>query len=99
MYIHGLFLEGAGWDFEGSLLTDPSEKSTMHTFPVTMFLPVVSNMPEIREAELAYRCPLYVTAARGGAGRRKISSSVALFAVTLPLTLPFRHCTSLPVAC
>lgn len=68
VYVHGLLLEGGGWDYDAGLLTEPT-KNTTQPFPVTLFLPVVSDKEtEMERHEDVYNCPVYATAARGSAG-------------------------------
>ena len=62
IYIHGLFLEGARWDFDRWLLA-PSELGVMY-----QLLPMVHFQPAINHkcSEKDYACPVYKTSVRQG---------------------------------
>jgi dynein heavy chain len=63
VYVHGFFLEGAGWDRERSCLVE-SRPGVLHVpLPVIHFEPVALADPE---PEGTYECPLYKTSTRAG---------------------------------
>jgi len=66
-YIHGFFLEGAGWELgrgsEQGYLTDMVLKDLHPELPVMLVTAV--TRAEIVKVGM-YECPVYVTTARGG---------------------------------
>eukprot|EP00924_Labyrinthula_sp_SR-Ha-C_P001265 maker-scaffold_7-snap-gene-19.73-mRNA-1 protein AED:0.01 eAED:0.01 QI:0/0/0/1/1/1/2/0/4142 len=62
-YVHGLFLEGAKWDYERMELCNSDAKVLYTKLPVTHFLPVKDLKPRV---EGVYRCPIYKVLSRRG---------------------------------
>ena len=62
-YIKGLFLEGAGWDFDKKVLIDSNVKQLYVQMPVIWMKPVKSE--EIVWGH-RYNCPVYKTSERRG---------------------------------
>lgn len=61
--IHGLFMEGARWDNDTSLLAESQRKQLFSSMPVLSLIPVTLsdyNPPK------RYECPLYKTSLRKG---------------------------------
>ncbi|XP_069945104.1 dynein beta chain, ciliary-like [Cherax quadricarinatus] len=61
-YVHGLFLEGASWDVENSILIDSRLKELHPQIPVIFIKAITQDKAENRNL---YRCPLYKTRQRG----------------------------------
>lgn len=57
VYVHGLFLDGAGWDRRGCRLTEPSAKVLFTSLPV-IHLYAVNIGDQIRDPR-NYFCPVY----------------------------------------
>jgi dynein heavy chain len=56
VYVHGLFLEGAGWDRRGCKLVEPKPKVLFEGLPVILIDAVNNiNVHEVR----TYSCPIY----------------------------------------
>lgn len=61
--IHGLFLQGAKWDFKKKMVEDSDPKVPIVKMPVIWLEPVLDkDVPEDR----IYHCPLYKTSVRAG---------------------------------
>ncbi|XP_062508497.1 dynein axonemal heavy chain 8-like [Corticium candelabrum] len=56
VYVHGLFLDGAGWDRRGCKLTEPLPKVLFTQLPVVHVYAVNSTGP--KDSKL-YQCPVY----------------------------------------
>ncbi|KAL7641741.1 UNVERIFIED_CONTAM: hypothetical protein RMT77_007615 [Armadillidium vulgare] len=61
-YIHGLFLEGASWDIENSILVDSKLKDLYPQMPVFHIKAITQDKCESRNI---YECPMYKTRQRG----------------------------------
>lgn len=65
-YIHGLFLEGAGWELgrgdEQGYLVDMQLKE-LH--PIVPIVHVTAIRRELKQTEAIYNCPVYQTTLRG----------------------------------
>eukprot|EP00731_Ephydatia_muelleri_P018279 Em0011g319a len=57
VYVHGLYLDGAGWDRKGCRLTEPSPKVLSVPLPV-VHLYAVNSADWVRDLKL-YACPVY----------------------------------------
>jgi dynein heavy chain len=63
VYVHGFYLEGAGWDFGRKCLQE-SKAGVLHVpLPVIHFDPIPITTPEPLNS---YECPLYKTSTRAG---------------------------------
>jgi dynein heavy chain len=61
-YIHGLYLEGAGWDLKTGVLCDSELKELSVEMPVIH----VKAVPlDKRDLKNVYECPVYITSQRG----------------------------------
>ena len=56
VYVHGLFLDGAGWDRRGCKLTEPLPKVLFTQLPVVHVYAV--NSTGLKDSKL-YQCPVY----------------------------------------
>lgn len=63
VYIHGLFLQGAGWDMENACLVESDSGELFKSMPVIWLDPVTST--EVSEKS-TYDCPVYKTSRRAG---------------------------------
>merc|ERR1712096_365893 len=64
VFIHGLFLQGCGWDLEGRLMRE-SEKSVLFLLMPLIHLEPV-DLTKKRPPDDYYTCPLYKTSTRAG---------------------------------
>jgi dynein heavy chain len=62
-YIHGLFLEGASWNYSRHLLDDPIPKELYASLPIIELIPAIDKAETVTNA---YRCPLYKVLSRAG---------------------------------
>jgi dynein heavy chain len=63
-YINGLYLEGAGWDYEKAKLCRQEPKKLVYKLPITKVIPMESN--KITRSN-TFRTPVYVTQSRRNA--------------------------------
>jgi len=62
IYLHGLFMDGAAWDFQEGTISD-QEFGTMYVrAPVINFIPWRNKVVNLEK----YFCPLYKTSVRAG---------------------------------
>ncbi|XP_047470307.1 dynein beta chain, ciliary-like [Penaeus chinensis] len=61
-YVHGLFLEGASWDTDNSILIDSRLKELHPLMPVIFIKAITVDKAESRNL---YECPMYKTRERG----------------------------------
>jgi len=62
-YIHGLFLEGAKWNADKQIITDPKVKELYSSLPMMLLLPQADRKaPETG----VYNCPVYKVVSRRG---------------------------------
>ena len=57
VYVHGLYLDGAGWDRKGCRLMEPSPKVLSVPLPV-VHLYAINSADYVRDTKL-YTCPVY----------------------------------------
>ena len=57
VYIHGLFLDGAGWDRKGCKLTEPPLKALFCPLPVAHVYAI--NVADQARDHKVYICPVY----------------------------------------
>ena len=62
-YVHGLFIEGARWDFENKTLTDSRPKELYTSLPILHLNP---KQNRVLPTEGVYRCPVYKILSRWG---------------------------------
>lgn len=63
VYVHGLFMQGAKWDYKRKCVDDSDPKVPIVEFPVIHMEP--TRLAEISQ-ERMYQCPLYKTSLRAG---------------------------------
>eukprot|EP00796_Vickermania_ingenoplastis_P008995 gene8995-6317_t len=63
-YVHGIFLEGCGWDYEQCGLVESRPGALTTELPVLHFEPVQADVPD--HYETIYDCPLYKVSSRAG---------------------------------
>merc|ERR1711988_78289 len=66
-YVKGLFLEGAGWNYDNSCLTEPEPMELIYSMPIIHFKPVEAKKSK---AKGMYACPLYLYPLRTGSRER-----------------------------
>ena len=67
VYVHGIFLEGATWNFPGGFLEESRPMELLSSMPVLHFKPVEGK----RKANKGfYTCPLYMYPVRSGSRER-----------------------------
>ena len=67
-YIRGLWLEGAGWNYEQSCLCEPEQMELVYSMPIIQFKPVEARAR--RSGRGVYQCPLYMYPLRTGSRER-----------------------------
>ena len=65
--VRGLFLEGAGWNYDASNLCEPEPMELVYNMPMLHFKPVESKKSK---AKGMYACPLYLYPLRTGSRER-----------------------------
>jgi dynein heavy chain len=66
-YMHGLFLEGARWDYEHGHLTEPHPMELFSDMPIIHFKPTMAKKKIPRGT---YQCPTYMYPFRSGSRER-----------------------------
>ena len=66
-YIKGLFLEGAGWNYDNSCLCEPEPMELIYSMPMIHFKPVEAKKSK---AKGVYQCPAYLYPLRTGSRER-----------------------------
>ena len=88
--IHGLFMEGAKWDFGKKCVDDQDPKVILIDFPVIWLEPDQIAEEDKPSPSESYNCPLYKTSERRGVlNTTGHSTNFVLF-----LTLPCRYDTN-----
>ncbi|KAG5504517.1 hypothetical protein JKF63_04969 [Porcisia hertigi] len=80
-YVHGLFLEGAGWSHDDGVLTESKPKELYVSFPVLQLTPA---LPEDVVQRPVYHCPCYKTTDRRGVLSTTGHSTNFILTVNLP---------------
>jgi len=62
IYLHGLFMDGAAWDYQEGTITDQEFGTLYVRAPVINFVPWRNKVPNVEK----YSCPLYKTSVRAG---------------------------------
>lgn len=62
--VHGLFMQGAKWDFNKKTVEDSDPKIAIVPFPVIWLEPIEDSEAVIDKKK--YHCPLYKTSVRAG---------------------------------
>ncbi|KAA0178390.1 hypothetical protein FNF27_00239 [Cafeteria roenbergensis] len=76
VFVRGLFLEGARWDFDEAKLVEPQAMSLYETMPVVHFLPVIPRAEGkkraggVADSAAMYSCPMYLYPVRTGTRER-----------------------------
>ena len=63
-YVRGLYLEGAGWDFENAKLCKQEAKKLIYKLPITKIIPMETNKVT---RSTTFQTPVYVTQSRRNA--------------------------------
>jgi len=63
-YVNGLYLEGAGWDFEEGKLRSQDPKVLVVEIPIMQIIPIEASKLKLHNV---FRTPVYVTQARRNA--------------------------------
>ncbi|KYM82700.1 Dynein heavy chain 2, axonemal [Atta colombica] len=63
VYVRSIFLEGAGWDKEKGILTEPAPIQLIYNMPVIHFRPIEHVKKKVKEL---YSCPCYYYPQRSG---------------------------------
>ena len=63
-YISGLYLEGAAWDFQRSVLRPQEPKVLIESLPIMQVIPVIAAQLKLHNT---FRTPVYVTQNRRSA--------------------------------
>ena len=66
-YVRGLYLEGAGWNYDASNLCEPEPMELVYNMPMLHFKPVEAKKSK---AKGMYACPLYLYPLRTGSRER-----------------------------
>jgi len=80
IYIYGLYLEGARWDYSKWIMTESTPGKMYDLLPAMHFKPAVAH----RQAAGTYACPVYKTAVRKGVLSTTGMSTNFVLAVELP---------------
>ncbi|XP_034255936.1 dynein heavy chain 6, axonemal isoform X2 [Thrips palmi] len=83
VFIHGLFLEAARWDYDQKMLADPNPGEINPPLPAVLLAPGTS----IPESPLRYKAPLYKTSVRAGVLSTTGHSTNFVMTVLLPTNL------------
>ena len=82
VYVRGLFLEGARWDYEKKVLTDSRPKELYTAMPVIWIKP--TKLVDIVVKPGHYKCPLYKILSRQGT----LSTTGHSTNFIMPMTIP-----------
>jgi dynein heavy chain len=67
VFVSGIFLEGATWNFTGGVLEESRPMELISAMPIIHFKPVEGKR---RQAKGFYTCPLYMYPVRSGSRER-----------------------------
>ncbi|KAM9856968.1 dynein axonemal heavy chain 1 [Aulostomus maculatus] len=87
-YVHGLFLEGARWDYDAGQLAESRPKELYTEMAVIWLIPSCNRKPP---ASGIYVCPIYKTLTRAGTLSTTGHSTNYVIAVELPTDQNQRH--------
>lgn len=62
-YIHGLYLEGCGWDLSDRCLTESRPRELYTLMPIIWLIPEANRL---KPKKGIYECPVYKTLSRSG---------------------------------
>lgn len=63
-YVHGIYLEGCGWDYKNCGLVESRPGALSVELPVLHFEPVQADVPD--HYDTIYECPMYKVSSRAG---------------------------------
>ena len=81
--VHGLFLQGAGWDEGAVLLRDSTPRELFVSMPYVHLIP--KREPDIDPSSHTYACPVYKTSERRGMLSTTGHSTNYVMSVSLPM--------------
>lgn len=88
VYVHGLFLEGCGWDMKRQALCESEERVLFSQAPCMWLKPYeAKDLPNVQH----YACPVYRTAERRGTLATTGHSTNFVMFVKLPSNLSPNH--------
>ena len=87
-YIHGLYIEGARWDFNKFLLTESRPKELYTDMPCILLVPTSNR--KVPTSGI-YNCPVYKTLTRAGTLSTTGHSTNFVFTVELPTDMSEEH--------
>ena len=64
-YVHGLFIEGAGWDLEEDCIQESKPKELYPAMPMVHIRAVTVEVSDALDQSKIYTCPIYMTTIRG----------------------------------
>ncbi|EKX31472.1 hypothetical protein GUITHDRAFT_83101 [Guillardia theta CCMP2712] len=96
-YIHGLFLDGAGWDPQQNHLAEQQPKILFIPMPIVLFKPCETK--DIEKSSNEYTCPIYKTSARRGTLSTTGHSTNFVMDIVLPSPRDASHWILRGVAC
>ena len=82
VYIHGLYLEAASWDYQHKQLIDSIDKILYTKAPIIWFIPKVKQEIQLKHV---YICPLYRTSERRGTLSTTGHSTNFVMSIHLPI--------------
>eukprot|EP00727_Mastigamoeba_balamuthi_P003136 m51a1_g1282 putative dynein heavy chain axonemal (4140) ;mRNA; f:131088-144324 len=90
MYIYGLFIDGAEWDFENHRLMDSTRGDAPVQFPIIHMQPYQQGQ-EQQASEHVYTCPIYKTSIRAGVLSTTGHSTNFVLPAKIPADKPPQH--------
>jgi len=84
IYVYGLFLEGAKWNYDTHEIQQPIPKELFSELPILQMIPVDDRTPPERGV---YNCPLYRVTSRTGVLKTTGHSTNFVQFVELPTVL------------
>lgn len=88
VYIYGMYLSGARWDFQRKLLAESYPKILWDPMPIVWIQPCELAFILIGDR---YECPLYITSARFGVLKTTGHSSNYILSIYLDTDYPVSH--------
>eukprot|EP00497_Spongosphaera_streptacantha_P000198 TRINITY_DN1124_c0_g1_i1.p1 TRINITY_DN1124_c0_g1~~TRINITY_DN1124_c0_g1_i1.p1 ORF type:complete len:271 (-),score=41.93 TRINITY_DN1124_c0_g1_i1:176-988(-) len=88
-YVHGVYLEGAGWDLAEGTLCESKPKQLYISMPTIWLKP--ERASDIDQTRVRYPCPLYKTSKRAGALSTTGHSTNYVMTIDLLSKLPEEH--------
>ena len=81
VYIKGLFLEGAKWDYEKKIITQPTPRELFSKMPIIWLRPKENY---VEKTTGIYKCPMYNVVSRRGTLSTTGHSTNFVMKVNLP---------------